>query len=65
MSRDEKLRAMETIWADLSQDEKQFEPAWHEQALRETEILVKTGEAKFSDWAEAKKRMRRKAEKLA
>ena len=57
---------MEAIWADLSRDEKQFEsPAWHEQALRETEQLVKTGEAKFSDWDEAKKRMRRKAEKLA
>lgn len=66
MSRDEKLRAMEAIWADLSQDEKQFEsPAWHEQALRETEQLVKTGAAKFSDWEEAKKRLRDKAEKLA
>ncbi len=65
MSRDEKLRAMEAIWTDLSQDEKQFEsPAWHEQALRETKILVKMGEAKFSDWDEAKKRLRRKAEKL-
>jgi len=29
MSRDEKLRAMEAIWADLSQDEDRFEsPAW-------------------------------------
>lgn len=66
MSRDEKLRAMEAIWADLSRDEEQFDsPAWHEQALRETEKLVETGEAKFSDWDEAKKRMRSKAEKLA
>ena len=66
MSREEKLRAMEAIWADLSQDETQFEsPAWHEQALRETETIVKAGEAKFSDWEEAKKRLRRKAEKLA
>lgn len=40
MSRDEKLRLMETIWADLSRDEEQFDsPAWHEQALRETEKL--------------------------
>ena len=36
MSRDEKLRAMEALWADLSQDENRLEsPAWHGQALRE------------------------------
>jgi len=29
MSRDDKLRAMEALWADLSQDEDRFEsPAW-------------------------------------
>jgi hypothetical protein len=66
MSRDEKLRAMEALWADLSQDEDQFEsPAWHEQALREAERAVKTGKAQFSEWDEAKKRIRRKAAKLA
>ena len=66
MSRDEKLRAMEALWADLSQDEDAFEsPAWHEQALREAEHAVKTGKARFSDWEEAKKRIRRKATKLA
>jgi hypothetical protein len=66
MPRDEKLRAMEALWADLSQDEDAFEsPAWHEQALREAEHAVKTGKARFSDWEEAKKRIRRKATKLA
>ena len=66
MSRDEKLRAMEALWADLSQDEGRFEsPAWHEQALREAERAVKTGKARFSDWEQAKKRIRRKAAKLA
>jgi hypothetical protein len=66
MSRDEKLRAMEALWADLSQDENRFEsPAWHEQALREAEHAVKAGKARFSDWEEAKKRIRRKAAKLA
>ena len=65
MSRDEKLRALEAIWADLSQDEEQFEsPAWHESALRETEREVKAGKAGFGDWEEAKKRVRRKAAKL-
>ncbi len=66
MSRDEKLRAMEAIWADLSKDEDQFEsPAWHENALREAERAVKSGKAQFSDWEDAKKRVRRKAAKLA
>ena len=66
MSRDEKLRAMEALWADLSQDEDRFEsPAWHAQALREAERAMKNGKAKFSDREEAKKRIRRKAAKLA
>jgi hypothetical protein len=66
MSRDEKLRAMEALWADLSKDEDRLEsPAWHAQALREAERAVKSGKAKFSDWDEAKKRISRKAAKLA
>jgi hypothetical protein len=65
MSRPEKLRAMEEIWTDLSQDEKAFEsPAWHEEALRAAERAVAAGTAKFSDWDEAKHRLRRKAAKL-
>lgn len=66
MSRVEKLRAMEALWADLSRDEDQFEsPKWHEEALRDAERAVESGKAKFSDWEEAKKRLRRKASKLA
>lgn len=66
MSRDEKLRAMEALWADLSQDEDRFEsPAWHMQALRESERAVKNGKARFRKWDEAKERIRRKAAKLA
>jgi hypothetical protein len=66
MSRDEKLRTMEALWEDLSKIEGRFEsPAWHEQALREAERAVKNGKAQFSDWEEAKKRIRRKAAKFA
>ena len=66
MSRADKLRTMEAIWADLSRDEDRFEsPTWHGQALREAERAVKNGKAKFTDWEEAKKRIRRKAAKLA
>jgi Putative addiction module component len=66
MSRDEKLRVMEALWADLSQDEDRFEsPPWHAQALRDAERAVKNGKAKFSDWELARKRIHRKAAKLA
>ena len=66
MSRDEKLRAMEALWGDLSQDEDRFEsPAWHEQALRDAERAVKSGKAKFTDWEQANKQIRHKAAKLA
>jgi len=66
MSRDEKLRAMEALWADLSKNDDRFEsPPWHAEALRESERVVKNGKAKFSDWEIAKKRIRRKAAKLA
>lgn len=65
MSRVEKLREMEAIWVDLSGDEVAFEsPPWHADALREAERAVAAGTAKFSDWEEAKKRLRRKAAKL-
>ena len=64
MSRNEKLRAMEALWADLSRDGKKMEsPEWHAEALQQTEQLVAQGKAKFSDWEDAKERVRRKASK--
>lgn len=66
MSRLEKLRVMEALWTDLSQDEHGLEsPAWHADALREAERAVAAGTARFGDWEEAKQRIRRKAAKLA
>jgi len=65
MSREDKLRAMEALWADLSRDEAQVNsPAWHAEALRETEQLIREGKAKFSDWQTARRRIRRKAARL-
>lgn len=62
MSRLEKLQAMEALWVDLSREEDQFDsPAWHADALRDAERAVSTGGATFTDWEEAKKRIRRKA----
>ena len=66
MSRADKLRAMEALWTDLSRVENKVKsPAWHQEALRETERAVAAGKAKFTDWDEAKKRILRKAAKLS
>jgi len=66
MSREDKLRAMETLWADLSKDEtRTSSPDWHGAVLRETERLVSEGKAKFSDWQSARRRIRRKADRAA
>lgn len=64
MSRVQKLRAMEELWADISRDDDRYEsPAWHKDALEEATRAVKSGKAKFSDWEEAKERLRRKIAK--
>ena len=59
MTLEEKLRAMDALWADLSRHADQLpSPAWHEQVLQEREARVKSGEAKFVDWETAKKQLR-------
>jgi len=66
MTRSDKLRAMEALWADLSSDDAKVDsPAWHADVLKETERLVRAGKAKFMDWDEAKALLRRKAAQLA
>ena len=56
MSREDKLRAMEALWAHLSGDDAQFDsPAWHADALRQATQLVRAGKAKFSSWETAGK----------
>jgi hypothetical protein len=65
MTRSEKLIAMESLWQDLSRDDAQFtSPAWHAEALKDAERLVKSGKATFSDWDEAKLRIKRAAARL-
>jgi hypothetical protein len=57
----EKLRVMETLWADLSRNEAQFEsPAWHGDVLHERAERVKDGKETFMDWETAKKQLRDK-----
>ena len=60
MPRSEKLKLMETLWSDLSRDEAAVEsPAWHADALRETEERVARGEEKILVWEQAKAELRK------
>jgi hypothetical protein len=59
MTTAEELRVMETLWADLSRNEREIEsPAWHEQVLREREQRVRSGQESFIDWETAKQQLR-------
>jgi hypothetical protein len=59
MTLEEKLRAMEALWADLSRKEQDIQsPAWHEHILKEREERVKSGQEKFESWEEAKRELR-------
>ena len=59
MTKEEKLRAMEELWADLSREEANVEsPAWHGAVLRERAEAVKSGKESFMDWETAKQQLR-------
>ena len=59
LPRQEKLKLMEILWADLSRDEAELEsPAWHADALRETAERRKRGEETVLDWELAKAKLR-------
>ena len=61
LSRQEKLRMMEVLWADLSRVPEKIEsPAWHQDELRETENRLRLGEERILDWGEAKKGLRKR-----
>jgi len=59
LSKVEKLRLLETLWADLAGEGSEItSPPWHQEALQEAERLHAEGNASFSDWSEAKERIR-------
>jgi len=59
MTTEEKLRAMELLWDDLCRNEQQIPVAdWQKELLDERRRQVEAGEAKFSNWESAKKRIR-------
>jgi hypothetical protein len=54
MSLDDKLQAMELLWADLSKDPSQVvSPAWHGDLLRSRREQAKQGKANFQSWESA------------
>jgi hypothetical protein len=59
LSKTEKFRLMELLWANLSEvPDAVTSPKWHDDALNEAKVLHQEGKAKFSDWNEVKKRFR-------
>jgi hypothetical protein len=59
MPRQEKLRLLESLWADLSQDDTKLEsPAWHATVLAETERRLANGQEQALDWDQAKAQLR-------
>jgi len=61
MSVSEKIRLMEDIWRDLSQNEKDLtSPEWHGEILDERERKLASGEDTILDWETAKRQLRTK-----
>lgn len=59
MTTEEKLRAMEALWADLTRNAENFEsPAWHGDLLRERDQFVAEGKETPIDWDQAKRQLR-------
>jgi putative addiction module component (TIGR02574 family) len=60
----EKLRIIETLWADLAGDEDAFvSPAWHKDELKKTEADFAAGRIEALDWGDGKKELRKRFEK--
>jgi len=60
MTTAEKLRAMESLWADLSRQADNVPcPAWHQEVLREREESVAQGLDQFEEWETAKAHIRK------
>lgn len=59
LPRQEKLKVMELLWADLSAEDADLDsPSWHADRLRETEGRVAEGNEKPLDWEDAKEILR-------
>ena len=57
----QKLDLMETLWTDLTRNEKTLEsPAWHEAVLKDREAALASRKTSVSDWEESKEKIRKK-----
>jgi hypothetical protein len=55
----EKISVMESLWEDLCQNASEtLSPAWHGDILAQREEAIIVGEACFTDWDDAKKKIR-------
>lgn len=55
----EKVELMEVLWQGLARNEASYRsPEWHTRALEKAERLVAEGGATFSDWTEARERLK-------
>jgi len=60
LSREEKLRMIDDLWADLVSEEEFLEsPECHKKALQETEHRFAEGKERILDWQTAKKKLRK------
>lgn len=60
LTREEKLRMVDALWADLLSEEELLEsPAWHKKALQETENRLAEGKERIVDWHTAKQELRK------
>ena len=61
MTLPEKLEIMEALWEDLSRNSSALEsPDWHREVLEDRERRIASGEARFSDWEQAKADIRKR-----
>ena len=58
MTLEEKLLAMEALWDNLCRREEGMPMLqWHKELLDERERLIRDGQAQFTDWETAKRRI--------
>jgi hypothetical protein len=63
MTREEKLRALEDIWTDLSMNDSEIaSPSWHDDVLKETDARISAGQEQMEDWQDAKRELRKRFE---
>lgn len=59
MTIEDKLQAMEELWADLLRTPGQIpSPGWHGDVLQAREQRVREGKSQYGDWGQAKRRIR-------